>query len=113
MSAKHERIRGERLFYCFVDFQKVAEEKPLVFVVPATVVGGVLSASHRKWMATPGRSGQIHKDGPIRQFLPSYSHIFLEEQHPYREGWLARYPDNWDILSLEPTTVDVEADPAS
>lgn len=25
MTAKHERIRGERLFYCFVDFRKVAE----------------------------------------------------------------------------------------
>ena len=86
MNAKHGRIRGERLFYCFVDFQKVAEEKPLVFVVPANVVADVLSASHRKWLATPGRSGQTHKDGPIRQFLPSYSHIFLEEPHSFGEG---------------------------
>jgi hypothetical protein len=113
MSAKHERIRGERLFYCFVDFQQVADERPLVFVVPTTVVADVLSASHRKWLATPGRLGQVHKDGPIRQFLPSYSHIFLEEQHSFGEGWLNRYRDNWDILSLEPANVDIEADSAS
>jgi hypothetical protein len=113
MSAKHERLRGERLFYCFVDFQNVADQKPLVFIVPATVVADVLSASHRTWLGTPGRAGQIHKDSPIRQFLPSYSHIFLKEPHSYAEGWLDCYRDNWNILSLEPTSVDVEADPAS
>jgi hypothetical protein len=34
MSAKHERIRGERLFYCFVDFQKVANESPSYLLFP-------------------------------------------------------------------------------
>jgi hypothetical protein len=110
MSAKHERIRGNRLFYCFVDFQEVANAKPLVFVVSAKLVADVLSASHRKWLATPGRSGHTRRDGPIRQFLPSYSHIFLDEQHSFGNGWLERYRDNWDILSLEPVAVDVESD---
>jgi hypothetical protein len=95
MSARHERIRDERLFYCFVHFEHIRDEKPLVFVVPAEVVAKVLNASHKKWLATPGRSGQKHKDSSIRKFLPSYSHIFGDEQQSFGEGWLDRYRDNW------------------
>jgi hypothetical protein len=61
-------------------------------------------------LATPGRSGQSHKDGPIRQFLPSYSHIFLEELLPYGEGWLDQYREKWDILSLESVSDDAEGE---
>ena len=84
--------------------------KPVVFVVPAAAVAEVLSASHRKWLATPGKAGQAHKDSQIRQFLPSYDHIFLDEKHTFSEGWLDRYRDNWEILSLEPARVEDESD---
>ena len=107
MNAKHERITGERLFYCFVDM-KQENEKPLVFIVPATVVSNALSVSHQKWLATPGRSGQTHKNTPVRQFLPNYSHIFLQEKHEFGEGWLDRYREKWDILGLEQAPVDIE-----
>lgn len=112
MNAKHERITGERLFYCFVDFQKESE-KPLVFIVPANVVANVLSTSHQKWLTTPGRSGQTHKNTPVRQFLPSYSHIFLEEKHSFGDGWLNRYREKWDILGLEKAPVDIEEETLS
>jgi hypothetical protein len=53
MSARHERIRDERLFYCFVDFEHIRDEKPLVFVVPAEVVAKVLNASHKNGWQLP------------------------------------------------------------
>ena len=110
MNAKHERTTGERLFYCFVDFQK-EDEKPIVFIVPANLVAQVLTASHRKWLANPGRSGQVHKNTPVRQFLPNYSHIFLDERHDFGAGWLDSYREKWDILGLSKTPVEVEAGP--
>lgn len=57
MKAKHENIRGERLFYCFVDFGKTPDARPTVHVLPSVVVADVLSASHRKWLATLGKKG--------------------------------------------------------
>ena len=35
MKAKHEAIRGERLFYCFVNFGTSPEARPVVHVLPA------------------------------------------------------------------------------
>ena len=53
MKAKHENIRGERLFYCFVDFGKSAKEIPSIYVIPSTIVAAALSASHQKWLTAP------------------------------------------------------------
>ena len=109
MNAKHQPITSERLFDRFVDFQK-ENEKPLVFIVPASVVASVLATSHRKWLSNPGKSGQTHKDTPVRQFLASSSHVFLEEQHSFGDGWLDCYREKWDVLGLEKAPVNFEAE---
>jgi len=105
MKAKHENIRGERLFYCFVDFGKSAKEIPSIYVIPSTIVAATLSASHQKWLSAPGRNGQAHKDGPMRRFMPDYTRIFGTEGNPYPQGWLDQYRDAWRLLDLEPIPI--------
>lgn len=101
MGDKHEHIRGSRLFYCFVDFQADFETKPQVYVVPSIVVADVLTASHIKWLGTPGRAGQARQDGKMRRFVPNYERIFGAMGNTYPAGWLSTYQGAWHLLGLD------------
>ena len=105
MKDKHEQARGARLFYCFVDFGKTPETRPIVYVLPSRVVADVLKASHKKWLDSPGKNGQKHKDGPMRRLLPDYEKIFGAAHNPYPKGWLDEYRERWDRLGIEPAKV--------
>jgi hypothetical protein len=102
MHHKHESIRGDRLFYCFVDFQLSNEIRPLVYVIPAAKVADVLTLAHRKWLGTPGKKGQPHKDNKVRRLLPDYAKTWMTD-NPYPTGWLTPYRDAWNVLQLDPT----------
>ncbi|MBC7879822.1 MAG: hypothetical protein H7Y37_00670 [Anaerolineae bacterium] len=108
MKAKHEGIRVKHLFYCFVDFGKTPESRPTVYVLPSTLVAMVLATSHSKWLATPGKKGQAHKESVMRRFLPDYTRVFGANDNPYPKGWLDRYRDAWHLLNLEVSAVDQE-----
>jgi hypothetical protein len=110
MNAKHETIRSDRLFYCFVDFGKATDTRPVVHVLPSVCVAEVLSATHRKWRANPGRHGRPHKDNPMRRLLPDYSNIFGPTDNPYPMGWLDKYRDAWRLLQLECGEVESAAE---
>ena len=101
MKEKHERIRGDRLFYCFVNFGKTFDAQPKVHVLPSSLVADVLTQSHQKWLATPGKNGQPHQDSPMRRLLPDYTRIFGRANNPYPLGWLDSYRDAWPLLKLE------------
>mgnify|MGYP001595571132 CR=1 FL=1 len=103
MKDKHEKIRGDRLFYCFVDFLESNDVRPIVYVMPSAVVADTISAAHRKWLNTPGKKGQPHKDGEMRRLLPDYVKTFGVKDNPYPVGWLAPYRDAWHLLKLDPT----------
>lgn len=109
MKAKHEDMRADALFYCFVDFGKTPEVTPVVYVVPSAVVAEVLAASHSKWLATPGKNGQPHKDSVMRRMLPDYSKIFGASNNPYPKGWLDQYRSAWHKLGLEPSDLETNA----
>lgn len=104
MKAKHENVRGERLFYCFVDFGK-SFSPAVVHVLPSDVVADALTVSHRKWLAKPGKGGQEHKDSEMRRLLPDYTRFFEVGENPYPRGWLDRYRDAWHLLNLERISV--------
>lgn len=110
MKAKHEEIRSDKLFYCFVDFGKSFEDVPKVFVIPSTVVAKVLKESHHKWLTTPGAKGQARKDSVMRRMLPDYERIFGAVANPYPAGWLEQYRDGWESLRLNRQEVEVEAE---
>ncbi|MGE0196331.1 MAG: hypothetical protein AB7P48_11990, partial [Methylocystis sp.] len=54
MKAKHENILSDRLFYCFVDFGKGTDVRPIVHILPSFRVAEVLSNTHQQWLANPG-----------------------------------------------------------
>lgn len=97
MKAKHEEIRGESLFYCFVDFGNEADDAPTTFVIPSDVVADTLALTHRTWLAQPGRGGRPHRDHGMRRLLPSYSHLGLTTHEP---GWLGQYKGAWELLRV-------------
>lgn len=103
MGAKHERIIGDRLFYCFVDFGKAPDAHPTVFVMPSKVVAEVLSSSHRAWLSVPGAKGQQRKDSNMRRLLPDYTPSYRPNPNPYPRGWLDHYRDAWHLLGLNKT----------
>ena len=87
MNAKHELIRDDDLFYCFVDFEP---ETPEVYVVPAAVVGETLERGHAIWLATPGKQGQAHNQTAFRRLL--------SDDKNSEPDWLDQYLEDWDQL---------------
>jgi hypothetical protein len=110
MKSKHEKIQGERLFYCFVDFGKTASDHPKLFILPSKIVADVLSKTHQYWLKKPGKKGQAHKDTVMRRLLPDYSRLYGDDETSYSAGWLERYRDAWNILKLEATNPTVTED---
>lgn len=62
--------------------------RPSFFVVPHNHVAAAAYAQHRRWLKTPGRAGQPHRDNPRRTL---------------RAHQLLAYEDKWDLL-LRPTS---------
>lgn len=90
LSQKHEEIRDDDLFYCFVDFKP---ERPDVYVLSSIVVADHVRDSHANWLATPRRDGGQHSDTTGRR-------IDNKAQWDGRpEGWLEKYRERWDFFS--------------
>lgn len=85
MSDKHEAIRDDAVYYCFVDFEP---DNPRVFVVPSQVVADAISNEHRIWLATPGKNGRPHNETKMRRIRPS--------QVGMPEGWIDQYLEAWN-----------------
>jgi hypothetical protein len=73
---------AKNLFFVFVCLNDLGA--PTYYVVPREDVAGYCRDNHRRWLETPGRKGQPHKDTAMRVFRDP-------------EG---RYRDRWDLLGL-------------
>jgi len=51
--------------------------------VPSKTLAKVVKDSHSKWLKTPGKKGQIHKDTDMRKF----------------EDIKGEYLEKWDLLN--------------
>lgn len=78
---KAENKHSKNLFYIFVAFKEM-NERPDYFIVPSKEVAKLVKEGHKKWLATPGKKGQEHKDSALRQFND-------------KEG---KYLERWDLL---------------
>jgi hypothetical protein len=58
---------GENSYVAFVDL-KGLDERPDSYVVPGNLFSKWVAERHSQWLATPGRSGRVHVDNPIRAF---------------------------------------------
>jgi hypothetical protein len=66
LSDKAEDYFADNLFNIFVNLNN--GKSPDFFIVPSKIVAAAVKESHSKWLVTPGRKGQKHKDNPIREF---------------------------------------------
>jgi len=67
LSKKAESQKSENLFYIFVSLKGLTE-RPEYFIVPSKHIADSMKAGHAKWLSTPGKQGQPHKDTNIRNF---------------------------------------------
>jgi hypothetical protein len=63
----------------------IGHDAPKYHIVPRADVAKYVSEDHEKWLNTPGRKGQAHKDNSIRNFAD------LDE----------KYLDRWELLGLD------------
>ena len=74
---------ADNFFYVFVSLNGAGA--PSYNIVPRLVVAEYLRSDHAKWLATPGKKGQVHKDTSMRKFKDP-------------EG---KYRDAWSLLGLD------------
>jgi hypothetical protein len=84
LNEKSETFVSENHFYVFVALGKPTD-RPRYHVVPSRVVAERTRRGHEKWLDTPGRKGQQHRDTKVRQFAD------LEDE----------FLERWDLLGLE------------
>lgn len=81
ITKKAEMTKAENLFYVFVSFKDL-QVRPEYFIVPSSIVAKSIRNSHTKWLKTPARNGESHKDNNLRKFTDNE----------------CQYLDRWDLL---------------
>ncbi len=97
MGKKHETIRGDRLYYVFVDLAISEGAAPDFFIIPADVVAETVRETHAAWLRNPGRNDHVRKDNDIRKIRPDYSASYTNEavDSRYTIGWMEQYRSAW------------------
>ena len=83
LSKKNEELIGDNIFYIFVSLNEL--DTPEYHIVPSKIVANTIKKSYKKWLETPGKNGQPHRDTNIR--------VFLDKEDLYF--------DKWDLLSYQ------------
>ena len=78
LNKKSETIKAGNLFYVFVSF-KGLRERPEYFIVPSKIVADTVQKGHAKWLSTPGKKGQAHRDNNMR--------LFSDKDGVYLDKW--------------------------
>ena len=78
MGEKHETIRDDRLFYCFVYLGDI-DELPKFFIVPSKKVAAYVRKEHRRW-----RESRTHK---VAQTTLRRSRIPVQDPEGYLMNW--------------------------
>lgn len=92
MKQKHEVIKEDDVWYCFVDFEP---DSPRVYVVPSLLVATIVTEENETWMRSPGKGGKMHNETDMRRILPKYSY----EVPSAPDGWIEKYLERWDLLA--------------
>lgn len=80
LSKKNETLFGDNIVYIFVSLNEL--DVPEYHIVPSKIVAETITASHKKWLETPGKKGQKHNDNSMRKFNDNDD----------------KYLNNWKIL---------------
>jgi hypothetical protein len=83
LNEKMERDVATNLVFVFVRLNDLG--MPAYHIVPKVEAVKYASENHKRWLATPGRRGQPHRDNSMRKFADSDD----------------RYLDRWENLGLD------------
>lgn len=93
VGTKAEKDYGKNFFWVLAGIPRPGQGADFVYyVVPSKEMARHVSAEHRAWVETPGRSGQPHRDNPVRivQLPPRKSPT----------GWdISEYRDRWNLIA--------------
>ena len=78
MSEKHESIRDDRLFYCFVCLGAI-DELPKFFIVPSKHVASYVRKQHKQWLASREAKVEVTT---MRRFR-----IEVTDPNGYQDNW--------------------------
>ncbi len=67
LNQKAETFYSDNLYYVFVNLGTM-NGNPDYYIVPSKIVAEFITSDHRKWLETPGRKGQSHRDSSMRKF---------------------------------------------
>jgi hypothetical protein len=84
LNKKAENLSSGRLFYVFVNLSTDGNRHQF-HIVPSKKVSQFVRRDHSKWLKSPGKNGQAHKDTAMRKFWDKKSD----------------YLNRWDILGLD------------
>ena len=79
LGPKNEQIKDENIVYFFVTLNEMGA--PEYHIVPSKIVAENISVSYTRWLNTPGRKGQPHKESSIRKFC--------DEEDAFLNNWEA------------------------
>ena len=101
---KAMRNVGPTFFWVLGGIPIAGSDRPFeYYIIPSEVMAKNVSEAHERWLVTPGKKGQAHKDNTVRIVdLPPHKSI---------TGWdIAQYRDRWDlidrVLNQEQTNAD-------
>ena len=80
LGPKNEYLEGDNIIYIFVTLNEL--DTPEYHIVPSRIVAKDIREGYIKWLNTPGKKGQPHKENTIRKFTDKED-IYL---------------NNWDCL---------------
>lgn len=110
MSAKHDYLESENLFYIFVDVGNKTEDLIQYHVMPSKEVATATRVSHAIWLEKPGRAQAVHNDSKMRRLRSNYADLAWSGlTKPQKEwliehqaGWLGKFSNAWHLLPLHP-----------
>jgi hypothetical protein len=90
---KAEKDSGPNFVWVLGGIPTPEMDKPFeYFVIPSEVVSKKVSEQHRKWLETPGKKGDAHKDNDVRT-------IHLPPNKSASSDWdISRYRNKWSII---------------
>jgi len=91
MGEKHQEIKSNNLYYCFVDLEKEANN---VYVIPSEKVASIVETSYRAWYEQPGAKGQQRNDTNLRWIMMEYP----RDVKGASPGWMNEYLENWSVF---------------
>jgi hypothetical protein len=86
---KAENSYGENFFWVIVGLSGDEYQKDDFYIVPASAMSYNVRVLHDKWLRTPGKIGQQHKDNSIRNVHVGKSRFDYD---------ICQWKDRWDLI---------------